>query len=166
MSSGAFVDLCRTKLSSQDIPPLDFCTLEPSLTDTDKTNVNSPFIESFHDWEKALRLNLARFRKERLKQQGTSIEAPEYPVSAVSAAKTAVGIDSPLDAELFLGEARWNEIENLQGISYFSENVIYAYLLKLLLLERRALFKAEDGFQEYKTLYSAILEAGNIGING
>jgi hypothetical protein len=34
---------------------------------------------------------------------------------------------------------------------------MYAYLLKLLLMERRMAFKTEEGFNEYKGLYASIL---------
>jgi hypothetical protein len=84
--------------------------------------------------------------------------APEHPADAASAAKAAVALESPLEAEFFLDQARWNAIEVLQGLQYFSVNTIYAYLLKLRLMERRALFKLEDGFAEYKGLYAAIMQ--------
>ena len=83
--------------------------------------------------------------------------APEYPADAAAAAKNALAMESPLEAELFLDKARWDAIEHLQGISTFNENAIYAYLLKLLLMERRAAFNTEEGFTEYKALYAAIL---------
>jgi hypothetical protein len=67
-------------------------------------------------------------------------------------------MDSPLEAEIFLDKARWSALEQFQGIAYFNENTIYAYLLKLQLMERRLAFKTEEGFAEYKTLYASILE--------
>jgi hypothetical protein len=148
------MDLCKAKLSPEDVGLLDWCTLDPR----EGGNINVPFIDSWRNWDRTLRLQLARFRKEKLKREGVAVEPPEYPVDAVAAAKAAVNIESPLEAELFLDEARWRAIEAFQGIDYFSENVIYAYLLKLRLLERKALFKAEDGFYEYKTLYAAIAD--------
>jgi hypothetical protein len=62
-----------------------------------------------------------------------------------------------LEAELFLDKARWDAIEGMQGMNIFSETAMYAYLLKLLLMERRAAFDTEEGFVEYKALYTAIL---------
>lgn len=158
MRSSTFVDLCKTKLSSEDAKFLDWCVLDPR----GDGNANVPFIDSWRNWERTLRLQLARFRKEKLKREGAAIEPPEYPADAVAAAKAAVNIESPLEAELFLDEARWRAIDAFQGINYFNENVIYAYLLKLRLLERKALFKAEEGFNEYKTLYAAIAERSEI----
>lgn len=165
ITSAAFLDLCKTKLSASDIPLLDVCSLDPDGRKLDgpayaenPPATEAAFIDGWRSWERALRLNLARYRKERLKREGGAVDAPEYPADAVAAAKAAIALESPLEAEIFLGEARWNAIEALQGLSYFNENTIYAYLLKLLLLERKALFKAEEGFAEYKALYTAVLE--------
>jgi hypothetical protein len=83
---------------------------------------------------------------------------PDSPGIA-ALAKNAAALESPLEAELYIDKARWDAIENLQGIGYFDSNVVFAYLLKLLLLERRALFKAEEGFAEYKRIYASILDA-------
>ncbi|MDR0643828.1 MAG: hypothetical protein LBG05_02780 [Treponema sp.] len=152
MQSSAFMDLCKTKLSMEDAKFLDWCVRDP----LDGGTVNVPFIDSWRNWERTLRLQLARFRKEKLKREDVGVEPPEHPADAVAVAKAAAGIESPLEAELFLDEARWRAIEVFQGIDYFNENVIYAYLLKLRLLERKALFKAEEGFNEYKTLYAAV----------
>jgi hypothetical protein len=88
------------------------------------------------------------------------VEPPEYPADAAATAKAAVAMTSPLEAELFLDKARWDAIEAFQGLDYFNRNTIYAYLLKLLLMERRSLFKTEEGFAEYKGLYASIMEAG------
>jgi len=152
MSSAAFKDLARDMMSSADAAVLDYCTLEPAARRTP-----SAFINRFWEWESALRLNLARNRAQKLKREGVAVDAPEYPADAVAAAKTALAMESPLEAEIFLDKARWNAIESLQGISAFSQNAMYAYLLKLLLMERRAAFKTEEGFTEYKALYDAIL---------
>jgi hypothetical protein len=72
-------------------------------------------------------------------------------------------MDSPLEAELFLDEARWKALEYFQGITYFDRNTVYAYLLKLLLMERRSAFRAEEGFAEYKGLYAAVMEGSSVG---
>jgi hypothetical protein len=71
--------------------------------------------------------------------------------------------ETPLEAEILLDRARWNAIEQFQGIPAFSRNIVYGYLLKLLILERRASFKAETGFAEYKSLYASILEHAQPG---
>ncbi|MDR0557906.1 MAG: hypothetical protein LBG43_08605 [Treponema sp.] len=162
MTSQAFIDLCKREIPPSNMPLLDLCTLNPDIRESAPAS-SSAFIDAWRAWERALRLNLARRRSLKLKRDGgayggAGIEPPAYPAAAAAAAKAAFAIESPLEAELFLDQARWNAIESLQGLSYFGENAVYAYLLKLRLLERKALFKAEEGFAEYTMLYAAILD--------
>jgi len=160
MSSSAFKALARELMSSSDAALLDHCTLGFGSEDSSSSapRTSSKFVNRWKEWERALRLNLARNRALKLKREAAS-EAPAYPSEAVFAAKSAMNMESPLEAEMFLDRARWDAIESFQGLNTFSENAMYAYLLKLLLMERRAAFKTEEGFDEYKGLYAAILGA-------
>jgi hypothetical protein len=172
LSSVQFKALCKTALRPQDAALLDWCTLDPdpealpleegkpgSYRDASRATP-SPFINTWRHWERALRLNLARYRAQVLGQEGVApVDPPEDPVEAGALAKAALGIESPLEAELFLDQARWNAIEAMQGLDYFGVTTIYAYLLRLLLMERRASFSAEEGFVAYKGLYTAIMAA-------
>jgi hypothetical protein len=177
MSSADFKELARKKMDSSEAAVLDYCTLDPdppaaerSSTETEPdakpgytyakppSRTSSAFVNRWKDWERALRLNLGRGRALKFKREGEAVpEAPDQPVDAVAAAKNAQTIESPLEAEFFLDKARWSAIESFQGMNIFSENAIYAYLLKLQLMERRMAFNTEEGFTEYKGLYAAIL---------
>ena len=149
-------------MTPADAEVLDFCTLDPNPSADDETyakpapKTSAPLVDSWRKWERALRLNLARGRAQKLKREAP-VEVPEDPADAVAAAKTALLMDSPLEAELYLDKARWDAIESFQGMNNFHKNAIYAYLLKLLLMERRAAFNVEEGYTEYKRLYAAIL---------
>jgi hypothetical protein len=187
MSSHAFRELCREKLSAADRALLDVCVLDPDPAGPalEKTalfgagsspggpsyveaplSTGSDFIDRWRAWERALRLNLARYRSQRIRREGAAVEAPDYPADAAAAAKAAAALESPLEAELFLDKSRWDAIESFRGLRYFGRNTLYAYLLQLLLMERRSLFKAEEGFREYKGLYASILEkAGTASIS-
>jgi hypothetical protein len=153
ISAAAFKALAAESRSAADAAVFEHCTLDH---EQDKPSPSS-FINRWKEWERVLRLNLARGRFQKLKREGSAAEAPDYPANAAAVAKTALTMESPLEAELFLDKARWDAIESFQGINTFSENAMYAYLLKLLLMERRAAFKTEEGFAEYKALYAAIL---------
>ena len=165
MSSSAFRDLAMTGLSRQDARGLECCNLaltarlnEPDILGN---KVSSAFIRYWYEWEDVLRLNLAKSRSIKLKRENIDQriqDAPEYPADAAAAAKAAMAMDSPLEAELFLNKARWNAIDTYKYIDYFSENTIFTYYLKLQLMERREVFNMDEGFAEYKTLYAAILE--------
>jgi hypothetical protein len=160
MASPAFRELARSSMSEEDGAALDFCVLDPSHIESQDLLYNtSGFINQWREWEGVLRVNLAKNRAIKLKRDAGSLgDAPEFPVDAANAAKAALSLESPLEAEIFLDKARWTAIDALQGIDAFSETAMYAYLLKLLLMERRQAFKVEEGFSEYKTLYASILE--------
>ncbi len=119
------------------------------------------FIDSWREWERSLRLNLAKNRAAKLKRDNLSAaEPPFYPVEAVAAAVKAVNAEiSPLEGEYLIDKARWNAIETLAGTNYFDRNSVYAYFLKLMLIERRMSFNTERGFTEYKSLYASIIES-------
>jgi hypothetical protein len=156
MSSSAFKDLAGSLMKAGDAAWLGQCVLDPGALDAGEKGLPDFFIR-WNEWERALRLNLARWRAARLKRD-IFLDTPDYPTDAVAAAKAASALDSPLEAELLLDEARWAAIDSFQGFDHFNRNTIYAYLLKLLLLERRSCFRADEGFAEYKRLYAAIME--------
>jgi hypothetical protein len=176
MTSQAFKALCAQVLGPRDVALLEFCSLDPEPVHPEPkedkatyakppTPTPSQFIDAWRNWERALRLHIARYRAQRLKWEGAApVDPPESPMDAAAVARAAVVIESPLEAELFLDQARWNVIEALQGLHYFSANMVYAYLLKLLLMERRSLFRVEEGFAEYKGLYTAILAAASTNV--
>jgi hypothetical protein len=153
MSSGHFRELCEDGLSAADAALLPCLALDPFSS---KGGAASPFISKWNEWEKVLRANLAKYRAAKQRREAPA-DVPDYPAGAAAAAKAAVSIDSPLEAEIFLDGARWKAIEEFQGLSYFSVNTAYAYLLKLLLMERRSCFRTEEGFTEYKELYASIM---------
>jgi len=168
MSSVGFKALAETQLSEEDAALLDCLSLDP-----DPENIFVPsyaeltpstgcgFIDSWREWERSLRLNLARNRAVKLKRDNLSaLEPPFYPVEAVAAASKALNAEiSPLDGESIIDKARWSAIDALAGIDYFDRNSVYAYFLKLMLIERRMSFNAERGFTEYKSLYASIIES-------
>jgi hypothetical protein len=177
MSSAAFRDLAGSLMGGEDAALLDQVSLDPEPRAKPwGKEAGSPaleggpvyaellpsgcvFIDRWREWERTLRLNLAQARAQRTKREGgVPVEPPGHPAEAAATALNAMAVEAPLEAELFLDRARWNAIEELQGINYFSRNTVYAYLLKLLLLERHSLFDTEAGFAEYKSLYASILE--------
>jgi hypothetical protein len=149
-------------MSSPDARNLEFCTLEPiSREKLIAAKVSSGLLKAWHDWEEALRLNLAKLRSTKLNRIDAGFEhAPELPPDAAAAVKNALNADSPLEAEFILDRARWNAIETFLGVEFFTANTIYAFLLKLLLMERRLLFDEKIGLTEYKNLCASIIQTG------
>jgi hypothetical protein len=156
-------------LSAEDAVLLDIISLDPQpavkgdgLSYAEAAPpCGSDFIDNWREWERSFRLNLARHRALKAKRDGSAIaEPPVVPADAASAALRAIAaMEAPLEAEILIDKTRWSAIEALQGYDYFGRNTIFAYLLKLFILERRASFQTETGFSEYKSLYASILES-------
>jgi len=170
----AFKELAKPLLSAEDAAFLDTISLDPAplgdspspgITYADKAPPSgSDFIDGWREWERALRLNLARHRAVKVKRENAAIaEPPNVPADAATAAHGAIAVaDSPLEADIFLDKARWSAIEALQGIDYFDRNTVFAYMLKLLILQRRVAMQTETGFSEYKSLYASIMSGGAV----
>jgi hypothetical protein len=169
MSSEEFRELAMPLLSEQDAAFLDLIGFDPQLPVPNEKNpkpsyaeaipsCGCDFIDNWRDWERTLRLNLAKLRFAKLKRQGAApVEAPAYPSDAAATATKALQ-ESPLEGENLINKARWSAIDNMQGNDYFDRNTVFAYLLKIMILERQASFQTETGFTEYKSLYASILE--------
>ena len=167
MSSEKFKELANSQLSKADASFLKCLSLDVKIetdspeSDTSETlkSTGCEFVDRWKEWERTLRLNLARHRSLKLYPNEEAIDPPVVPDDAYAAAVVAFTQDgSPLDGEILIDKARWHAIDFITGNDYFHENNAYAYYLKLLILERRELFEAEKGFSEYKSLYAQIFE--------
>ena len=170
MQPEAFKELARPMLLSEDAALLDIISLDPQPAAALSTGLSyaeqapscgCAFIDNWREWERSFRLNLARHRAIKAKREGTALaEPPVVPADAASAATKAIAaMEAPLEAEILIDKARWAAIDTLQGYNAFDSNAIFAYLLKLLILQRRDSMRTETGFSEYKSLYASILES-------
>jgi len=156
MTSKHFLGLASDLLEESDFKVMEHLSFNDAFT---TKTVNSAFVKDWNSWERALKLNLAKERAAKLKKDIQLTDIPFFPQEAAVTAVKAVDEKSPLDGEIMLDKARWNAIDSIVGSDYFSVNNVYAYYLKLLLLERKQAFNTEKGFAEYKTLYADILES-------
>lgn len=164
MTSTRLRELCKELMSAEDAALLGFCSLE-GRDALPMGAAASPLIAGWLAWERALRLALAKGRAQRLKRDATQLaQPPDDALDALAVAKAALSIDSPLEAEFFLDKSRWDAVEKLQTRNYFDRDTVYGYMIKLLLLERKALFRVEEGFAEYKAIYASVMEAASTSI--
>ena len=174
MTSAAFILLAKSLLNQTDAALIDLIALDPEpvqpgdegVSYANSRSTGSDFIDGWRDWERALRLNMARQRAIKIKRDsGAPVEPPMFPTDAAALAVKAISAESPLEGEMLIDRARWSAIEVMQGGDNFHRNTVYAYLLKLLLLERQEKFNAKEGFDEYKSLYASIMEGVQSGIS-
>ena len=157
MSPEAFRDLALTLLDEEDAALLDKIGLGLNPP-RDGVPSGSAFIDKWREWERILRLNLVKQRAGKLKREAPASDPPVLPSDAAAAAAKAVS-ETPLEGEIIIDKARWHAIDTLlEGSGPFDQDVVFAYMLKLIILNRQALFVAERGFSEYKSLYASILE--------
>jgi len=179
MSSVSFLEMAGSFMNRTDAKLMKQLTLDPSI-DLAKyiekgslsVKTGCEFIDNWLKWECAISLNLARYRSLKLYNESQISDPVVVPVEAYTSATQVFTQDgSPLDGELLLDKARWDIIDSMISTDYFNRNIVYAYYLKLLLMERRQIFNdIEIGFSEYKSLYAQIMERPresneNSGIN-
>ncbi|MDR1306642.1 MAG: DUF2764 domain-containing protein [Treponema sp.] len=160
VSSREFREQCRGLIEPGDAALTEYCRYDPRMILAAVRPTGSDFIDLLMARERALILNLAYLRATRLKRPSPG-EPPHDVPQAEAAAKAACEMDDPLQAELYLDRSRWDALDTMVGVDYFGVNNIFAYLMKLQLLERRQLFDTERGFAGYTNRYDAIVNDYN-----
>ncbi|MDR2593252.1 MAG: DUF2764 domain-containing protein [Fibromonadaceae bacterium] len=84
------------------------------------------------------------------KWEGENIRISErsysgYHVDLHQKLSDAINIQNPLEREIAFERARWQIVDELAGIDYFSEAKIYAYIVKLQINNRLAGLNEEAG---------------------
>jgi hypothetical protein len=170
MSSKKFAELAAQLLNKKDAALMYMLGMDSVVSKSKKgvtgrsyaqsnSASGSDFIDCWMAWERAMRLNLAKYRFAKRREGAAPADPPKLPADAAAIASRAMQEKSPLEGERLIDKARWNAIETLAaGSGYFDRNIVFAYYLKLLILERQASFKTETGFSEYKSLYASIME--------
>ena len=160
VSSDAFRELCNALLHPDDAALLKYCYYDPKLVVETVQPTGSAFIDLLMLRERVLILNLAFIRAAKLKRP--SPEDPPHDVPRAEArGKTAFEMEDPLEATIYIDEGRWGALDDMVGLNTFGVNNIFAYFLKLQLMERRQLFDAERGSGNYRKLYDSILNDYN-----
>ena len=114
----------------------------------------------FLSWERSLRNELVRLRAAEQGLNGEPyLREGDDVFGTAAVASEAMAKSTPLEAEQFLDASRWQKIEELESGHFFDIDFLRAYMLKLKILERRALFDEEKGFAAYRDLYARVFEA-------
>jgi hypothetical protein len=127
-----------------------------------KAAASSRLLARYCRWELALRNELARLRAGRLqKPVEKHLKAGDPEWDGLKTAQAAFQAEDPLQGELLIERDRWSFIEALSANKYFDIEYLVSYALLLQALERRALFNAELGQQEYRTVYRSVLDTAD-----
>ena len=157
ISEERFIELCRDALGKKELSEFEKISLAPCLQ-SEKTD--SALIEAWNDNERNLRLALAKVRAEKL---GKSYQLKnDIPSDFIKIALEAVGLDNPMEAEIFLLGYRLKIIEGLRPLDNFSIDYIYYYFIKLKLVSRIRQFDEKIGQSAYKNIYDSILNGDRL----
>ncbi len=148
-----FSELCNRFLRKKSQAEFERLTLVPSK---DCEKASSALVEKWNDGERSLRLALAKLRADKLDRQYPT-GAQGFSPALLQAARTAVEAESPMEAEKLLSKYRLEFLETLRPTDSFSEEYVFYYGLKLMLLERIRKFDSESGEAAYRKIYDSIM---------
>ena len=153
-----FLELCHRFLGKKAQIELDKLTLLPSK---DCGRSRSALVEAWNNGERDLRIALGKLRADKMKKP---FDADSNSLSAelVKAARTAVEMESPLEAERFLNAYRLQFLETLRPMDLFSEESVFYYGLKLKLILRMRQFDTELGEAAYRNIYNSIMNGDRV----
>ena len=153
LNSSSFRELCCRFLSEDEKLTVNGLSLVPPK---DTSSTGSVFLDTWYEKERNLRYALAQIRAQKMKKDA-SVLPPGVTADIIQTARTAVGMDNPYTAEQFLYEYRIKLLDDLRPLDSFSIDAVYAYGLRLMLVERMRKFDVENGKQSYHKIYDSIL---------
>ena len=153
ITSERFEELCLRFLGKKAQSEFGNLTLAPPKT-LEKSS--SALVEKWNEGERSLRFALAKLRAEKMNKHFET-ETNSFSPVLLQAVRTAVEIESPMEAEKFLNKYRLDFLEMLRPADSFSEEYVFYYGLKLKLLERIRKFDPENGEAAYRNIYDSIM---------
>ena len=154
MNTVQFREVAGRFITPKEKAVLDELSLVPPM---ELSSTGSAFLDVWYEKERNLRCALAQIRAQKMKKDSFPFPAG-CTADIISAARTAVGMDSPLSAEQFLYEYRLRLLDDLRPLDAFSIDAVYAYGLRLMLVERMRKFEVENGKTSYHEIYDTILD--------
>lgn len=155
-----FYDICNRILGKKAQNELSRVSLVPPRTYEPS---GSQVLEAWNRGEQNLRLALGKARADKLNKQFDT-ENRTFTADLMQAVRTAVEMDSPLEAENQLNRYRLEYLESLRPMDCFSEDFVFYYCLKLKLILRMRQFDAESGKSAYRNIYNSIMNGGGLEV--
>ena len=153
ITSERFAELCQRFLGKKAKSELEKLTLAPPKNPEKSSSV---LIEAWNEGERSLRLALAKLRADKLNKHFDA-DNKSFSPALLQAVRTAVEIESPMEAEKFLNKYRLDFLETLRPMDSFSEEFVFYFGLKLKLIERIRKFDSESGECAYRNIYDSIM---------
>ncbi|MBQ9238804.1 MAG: hypothetical protein IJ191_05750 [Treponema sp.] len=153
ITEASFKELCARFLTPHEQKTVAALSLVPPR---EAPTTGSVFLDAWYEAERCLRFALAQVRAQKLRKEAQPLPGA-CTADIQQVARTAVGMDSPLQAEQYLFTFRMDTVHRLSPIDVFSIDGVYAYGIRLLLTARMKQFDRERGTASYHTIYDSIL---------
>ena len=155
-----FLELCSRFLGKKALKEVSGLSLTPPRK---YEQSSSDLIEAWNKSERNLRLTLGKVRADKMNKQ---FETDNSAVTAdlAQTVRSAVEMDSPLEAEKFLNRYRMDFLESLRPTDVFSEDAVFYYCLKLKLILRMRRFDAASGESAYRDIYNSIMSGDRLEV--
>lgn len=155
-----FLELCHRFLGEKAQNELDGLSLTPTRS-YEKTA--SKLVEAWDEGERNLRLVLGKVRAEKMNKQFDT-ENKQFSEGLLQTARTAVEMESPMEAEKFLNRYRLEFLETLRPTDVFALDYVFYYWIKLKLILRIREFSADNGKAAYKNIYNSIMRGDRMEV--
>jgi len=151
----SFLETCGAHISEKEQGTLEACLLGSGAENLG----HHPLLDRWIKWESALKNELVLLRAHNQKIEPEKwVRDVNGPAGLFDLAREAVNLDSPLEAENLLNEARWTFTDELGVGHFFDFEALLVYSLKLQILERQRIFTREKGAGEYRKVYDSVVE--------
>ena len=155
-----FLELCGRFLGKKVQDELERLSLSPSK---EYEKSGSKLIKAWNEGERALRFALWKVRADKMNKQSDA-EDKNFSEELLQAARMAVEMENPMEAEKYLNRYRLGFLETLRPMDVFALDYIYYYWIKLKLILRIRQFNADDGKAAYKNIYNSILDGDRLEV--
>ena len=154
LNGQSFKELACRYISEAEKAVLNGLSLVPPK---ELASTGSAFLDTWYEKERNLRFALAQIRAQKMKKDAIPLP-PGCTADIISIARTAGGMESAVRAEQYRFEYRLRLLDELRPLDGFSIDAVYAYGLKVLLVERMRKFEVENGKTSYHKIYDTILD--------
>lgn len=141
----AFLSMCKTGTGRSVYEKLETLTV-----DSDK----GPLLSEWAVFHRALKAELNCQRSIKLGRTAALPDSSDAEI--VQTVQAAVNAENPLAGEQLLLELEFRRLDSMIGLHNFDDHALYGYAMKLLLLERRRIFRYENGKPAFDRLMDNI----------
>ncbi len=147
MEYSKFLDACQDSVNEK---------VYRTLSELSVHSDQGPFLKQWSEFYRMLEAELCYRRNAKLNRPCTAPECRDIEI--VQAVTAAVNAPDPLTGERLLLELEFQRLDELCAMHNFDDTVLFAYAMKLKLLERQQLFRKENGLAAFNGLLLNISE--------